>query len=83
VDFFWTGVPTVLINLIMASAFASIMIYAMELASNRIGLVGGLFYGLNFELGGELRQQFSAVWQIASALKESISFAHFCLWSCF
>jgi MFS family permease len=46
VDFFWTGVLTILINLIMASAFASIMIYAKELVSHRIGLVGGLFYGL-------------------------------------
>ena len=53
VDFFWTGVLTVLINLIMASAFASIMIYALELVSpHRIGLVGGLFYGLNFGMGG-------------------------------
>jgi len=52
VDFFWTGVLTVLINLIMASAFASIMIYAMDLVSHRIGLVGGLFYGLNFGMGG-------------------------------
>lgn len=48
----WTGVLTVLINLIMASAFASIMIYAMDLLPNRIGLIGGLFYGLNFGLGG-------------------------------
>ena len=52
VDFFWTGVLTVLINLIMASAFASIMIYAMELVSHRIGLVAGLFYGLSFGMGG-------------------------------
>lgn len=52
VDFFWTGVLTVFINLIMASAFAAILIYAMELAPNRIGLIGGLFYGLNFGLGG-------------------------------
>jgi MFS transporter, FSR family, fosmidomycin resistance protein len=52
VDFFWTGVLTVLINLIMASAFASIMIYAMEFVSHRIGLVGGLFYGLSFGMGG-------------------------------
>ncbi len=51
-DFFWTGVLTIMINLIMASAFASILIYAMELVPNRIGLVGGLFYGLNFGLGG-------------------------------
>ncbi|WP_425349418.1 MFS transporter [Falsochrobactrum shanghaiense] len=52
VDLFWTGVLTVFINLIMASAFASILIYAMELLPNRIGLIGGLFYGLNFGLGG-------------------------------
>lgn len=51
-DFFWTGVLTVVINLVMASAFASIMIYAMELVPHRIGLIGGLFYGLNFGLGG-------------------------------
>jgi MFS transporter, FSR family, fosmidomycin resistance protein len=51
-DLFWTGVLTVVINLIMASAFASIMIYGMELAPKRIGLIGGLFYGLNFALGG-------------------------------
>lgn len=51
-DFFWTVALTVVINLIMASAFASILIYAMELAPNRIGLVGGLFYGLNFGLAG-------------------------------
>jgi FSR family fosmidomycin resistance protein-like MFS transporter len=51
-DLFWTGVLTILINLIMASAFASILIYAIELLPNRIGLIGGLFYGLNFGLGG-------------------------------
>jgi MFS transporter, FSR family, fosmidomycin resistance protein len=51
-DLFWTVVLTVLINLIMASAFASIMLYAMELMPGRIGLIGGVFYGLNFALGG-------------------------------
>ena len=51
-DLFWTGVLTILINLIMASAFASILIYAIDLLPNRIGLIGGLFYGLNFGLGG-------------------------------
>ena len=51
-DLFWTGVLTVVINLIMASAFASIMIYAMELAPSRVGLIGGLFYGLAFGFGG-------------------------------
>ena len=52
VDLFWTGVLTIMINIIMASAFASILIYAMDLLPNRIGLIGGLFYGLNFGLAG-------------------------------
>lgn len=51
-DLFWTGVLTIMINLVMASAFASILIYAMDLLPNRIGLIGGLFYGLNFGLAG-------------------------------
>lgn len=49
---FWTGVLTVAINLIMSSAFAAILLYAIELAPGRAGLIGGLFYGLVFGLGG-------------------------------
>jgi FSR family fosmidomycin resistance protein-like MFS transporter len=51
-DLFWTVMLTIVINLIMASAFASIMIYGMDLVPKRIGLIGGMFYGLNFALGG-------------------------------
>lgn len=51
-DLFWTGALSVVINVIMSSAFAAILIYAMELAPRRIGLIGGLFYGLSFGLGG-------------------------------
>lgn len=52
VDLFWTGVLSVLISLIMASAFSSILIYAIDLVPHRVGLVGGLFYGLSFGLAG-------------------------------
>ena len=52
VDLFWTGVLSVLISLIMASAFSSILIYPIDLVPTRVGLVGGLFYGLAFGLGG-------------------------------
>ncbi|WP_293861729.1 MFS transporter [uncultured Alsobacter sp.] len=51
-DLMWTGVLTVIINLIMSSAFAAILIYAMELLPGRVGMIGGLFYGLSFGLGG-------------------------------
>ena len=52
VDLFWTGALSVVISLIMASAFPSILIYAIDLVPHRVGLVGGLFYGLAFGLGG-------------------------------
>ena len=51
-DLFWTGVLSVVISLILASAFSSILIYAIDLVPHRVGLVGGLFYGLSFGLGG-------------------------------
>jgi FSR family fosmidomycin resistance protein-like MFS transporter len=51
-DLFWTGVLSVVISLILASAFSSILIYAIDMVPHRVGLVGGLFYGLSFGLGG-------------------------------
>lgn len=53
-DLFWTGVLSILISLVMASAFSSILIYAIDLVPHRVGLVGGMFYGLSFGLGGLL-----------------------------
>lgn len=51
-DLFWTGVLSIIVSFIMASAFSAILIYAIDLVPHRIGLVGGLFYGLSFGLGG-------------------------------
>lgn len=52
VDLFWTIALSILISFIMASAFSAILIYAIDLMPHRVGLVGGLFYGLAFGLGG-------------------------------
>jgi MFS transporter, FSR family, fosmidomycin resistance protein len=52
VNLFWTGTLTVVIAMIMASAFGAILVYAMELLPGRVGLIAGLFYGLSFGLGG-------------------------------
>ena len=52
VSLFWTDVLAVLIGLIMASAFPAIVVYAQELLPGRVGMVGGLFFGLAFGLGG-------------------------------
>ncbi|MCO5091406.1 MFS transporter [Bosea sp. (in: a-proteobacteria)] len=51
-DLFWTGVLSIAVSFIMSSAFSAILIYAIDLVPHRIGLVGGLFYGLAFGLGG-------------------------------
>lgn len=49
---FWTGVLTVVIGLILSSAFSAILVYAQELVPGKVGLIAGLFFGLSFGLGG-------------------------------
>jgi FSR family fosmidomycin resistance protein-like MFS transporter len=51
-DLFWTGILTLLIGVIMASAFSAILVYAQELIPGRVGMVGGLFFGLAFGMAG-------------------------------
>lgn len=51
-NLFWTGVLSVPIGLILASAFAAIVVYAQELVPGRVGTISGLFFGLAFGLGG-------------------------------
>ncbi len=48
----WTGPLTVIIGLILASAFPAIVVYAQELAPGNVGMVAGLCFGLSFGLGG-------------------------------
>jgi FSR family fosmidomycin resistance protein-like MFS transporter len=43
---------SILIGLILASAFPAIMVYAQELVPNRVGMISGLFFGLAFGMGG-------------------------------
>ncbi|MBM6592535.1 MFS transporter [Microvirga pudoricolor] len=51
-NLFWTGVLSVLIGLILASAFSAILVFATELVPGRVGMIAGLFYGLSFGMGG-------------------------------
>lgn len=52
VDLFWTGVLSVVIGMIMSSAFPAILVYAQELLPKNLGMVSGLFYGFAFGMGG-------------------------------
>jgi len=51
-NLFWTSVLSVIIGLILASAFSAILVYAQELMPGRIGAVSGLFFGFAFGMGG-------------------------------
>ncbi|MCB1342402.1 MAG: MFS transporter [Pseudooceanicola sp.] len=49
---FWTGVLSVIIGVILASAFPAIVVFGQELLPGRVGMVAGLFFGLAFGAGG-------------------------------
>lgn len=47
-----TGVLSVVIGVIIASAFPAIVVYAQALLPGRVGLVAGIFFGFAFGMGG-------------------------------
>ncbi len=51
-NLFWTGVLSIIIGVILASAFSAILVYAQELMPGKIGMVSGMFFGLAFGMGG-------------------------------
>jgi FSR family fosmidomycin resistance protein-like MFS transporter len=48
----WTAVLTVLIGVVLASAFSAILVYAQELMPGNVGMISGLFFGFAFGMGG-------------------------------
>ena len=51
-NLFWTKILSIVIGLILSSAFSAIVVYAQELMPGRIGLISGLFFGFAFGMGG-------------------------------
>jgi FSR family fosmidomycin resistance protein-like MFS transporter len=49
---FWTLILTIVIGLILASAFSAIVVYAQELVPGRVGMIAGLFFGVAFGISG-------------------------------
>jgi len=52
VGLFWTGILSVVIGLVLASAFSAIVVYAQELVPGRVGMISGLCYGFAFGVAG-------------------------------
>lgn len=49
---FWTSVLSIIIGLILASAFSAILVYAQELVPGKTGMISGLFFGFAFGIAG-------------------------------
>ena len=51
-NLFWTGALVMVIGLIMATAFSTIVVFAQELVPGRVGMISGIFFGVAFGMGG-------------------------------
>lgn len=47
-----TCILSIIIGLILSSAFPSMVVYAQELVPGKVGTIAGMFFGLSFGLGG-------------------------------
>jgi len=65
-DLFWTGILSVCIGLVLASAFPAILVYAQELLPGRVGTISGLFFGFAFGLSGIAAAVLGAVADVTS-----------------
>ena len=86
-NLFWTGILSVVIGLVLASAFSAIVVYAQELVPGRVGMISGLCYGFAFGVAGlgaallgELADatSISHVYQVCSYLPALGYWRHFC-----
>jgi FSR family fosmidomycin resistance protein-like MFS transporter len=77
VGLFWTSVLSVAIGIVLASAFAAIIVYAQELVPGRVGAISGLFFGFAFGIAGLVaavlghladRTSIAVVYQVCSFL---------------
>jgi FSR family fosmidomycin resistance protein-like MFS transporter len=49
---FWTEILSIVIGVILASAFSAIVVYAQEIVPGRVGMISGLFFGVAFGVAG-------------------------------
>ena len=51
-NLFWTAVLSIVIGMILSSAFSAILVYAQELLPGKVGTIAGMFFGFAFGMGG-------------------------------
>lgn len=75
-NFEWTVALSVIIGLIMSSAFSAILVYAQELLPMKVGLVSGIFFGFAFGIAGVSS---AVLGKIADATDISVRLNNLCL----
>ncbi len=51
-DLTWTIILSIVIGVVISSAFSAILVYATDLVPNKVGMIAGLFFGFAFGMGG-------------------------------
>lgn len=51
-NLFWTAALSIIVGLILASAFSTIVVYGQELMPGKVGTIAGLFFGSAFGAAG-------------------------------
>jgi len=51
-DLFWTASLSIIVGLVMSSAFSALVVYAQEAVPGRVGLISGIMFGLMFGVSG-------------------------------
>jgi FSR family fosmidomycin resistance protein-like MFS transporter len=75
-NLFWTSILSVIIGVVIASAFSAILVYAQELIPGRVGMISGLFFGLAFGMGGIG----AAVLGKVADMTSIVTVYHLCAW---
>ncbi|WIY54098.1 MFS transporter [Devosia sp. YIM 151766] len=50
-DLFWTAVMSVMVGLVLSSAFSAMVVYAQELVPGKVGMIAGFIFGFAFGIG--------------------------------
>ncbi|WP_130803223.1 MFS transporter [Acinetobacter ihumii] len=51
-NLFWTTVLSIIVGVVLSSAFAAMVVYAQEAVPGRVGMIAGLMFGLMFGVSG-------------------------------
>ena len=85
-NLFWTRILSVVIGMVLASAFSVIVVYAQELMPGRVGMIAGLFFGVAFGISGIGAAALGALAPIGRTSSSCIACARTCrrsaCWRC-